>query len=111
MEKFTSFWIPLLLLKVNYTSAEKPASISTCNDMSRTGISGAKSSLTQWVKSAAPLVNKDQEISAYIEDMANNLNKTDLKTTEEHFYRFISTTMETPCKVGKWFAINNTITQ
>ena len=111
MEKFSSFRFLVLLLKVNYISAEMAPSISTCDAMSQTGISGTKSSLTHWVKSAAPLVNKDQEISAYIEDMANNLNKTDLKTTEEHFYRFISTIMETPCKVGKWFAINNTLTQ
>ena len=109
-------WV--LSLQLSLAMAAKPM----C-DLDRGGYETGN--LPQWASSIPSLVNRDEKIEADIESiakapvyskstskeslvkaLAKSLESMDPDTVVEEFYKFISTRMQTKCKVGKWFALH-----
>ena len=97
-----SWYKYLLLLSV---SVQDKSSQDHCSN-SQKKINTNSESITQWANSMPTLKTRDQQTITDLEEVVNNLDSLDDDTVVEKFYKFISSPLQTQCKIGKWLAFH-----
>ena len=52
------------------------------------------------------LKTRDQQTITELEEVVSNLDSLDDDSVVEKFYKFISSPLQTQCKIGKWLAFH-----
>ena len=64
------------------------------------------SSYAGWANSIPALLDRDQQTLAEFESVVADLDTTADDKVVELFYKFISSPLQTQCRVGKWLAFS-----